>query len=97
MIRQKKNHYDTPIRAKVQGAYEFFIKNSFAIDAKVIFRTFNVSVRFDYEMIRSSAFTRTNLATETRRRKRKATDDQLKKTDNILQNEDLQLKKKRYT
>lgn len=97
MTRQKKNHYDTPTKAKIQGAHQYLIRHAIAFDPRTIFRTFNVSKRSSYEMIQSKASARTSLAVETRKKKRKATDDQLKKIDNILQNEELKLEGKRYT
>lgn len=97
MTRQKKNHYDTPTKAKVQGTHQFFINHAIAFDPRAIFREFHVSERAGYRIITSGASARTNLANKIRGQKRKVTDDQLNEADKILQDEDLQLEGKRYT
>ena len=97
MTRQTGAHYDTPTRARVQGAYQYCIARAISFDSRAIFRTFNVKERSGYNMIRLGASARSGPATETRIRKRKATNDELTEAHNILQDEGLELKGKRYT
>ena len=56
--------------------------------------------RSDYNIIKAGASSRTrhnSNVIETRGRKRKLTDDQIKEADYILQDQDLRLGGKRYT
>ena len=100
MSRPKKPHYDTPTKAKVQGAYQFLISHAIPFDPRAIFQEFGVAERAGYNIIKSGASSRTrhnSSLVETRGRKRNISDDQLKEADHILQDQDLQLEGKRYT
>ena len=100
MSRPKKPHYDTPTKAKVQGAYQSLISHAIPFDPRAIFQEFGVAERAGYNIIKSGASSRTrhnSSLVETRGRKRKISDDQLKEADHILQDQDLQLEGKRYT
>ncbi len=92
--------FDTPTKAKVQGAYQFLRNHEISFDPKDIFMEFDLSERTRCKFIQKEASSRTrhhSNVSETRDRKRKVLKTQLDETDQILQDEDLQLKKKRYT
>lgn len=82
----EKNHYDTPTKANVQGVHQYLIKDAFPFNLRVIFNNFGVSERSGYDMIKEGASSRTRHHTtiiETRGRKRKVTNAQLKEADHI--------------
>lgn len=59
----------------------------FFFDLRDIFREFNVPERTGYRIIQQGASCRRISGTETRGRKRKVTEIQIEKADNILQDE----------
>ena len=77
--------------------YQFCTNHNISFDSRDIFRDFGVSERSGYRIIQQGASSRRHEGIETRGRKRKVTEDQVKKADDILQNEELKLKGKRYT
>ena len=95
------SHYDTPQKAKVQGAYEFLLAKGISIDPREIFQHFGIrSERQGYKIIRNGASSRRrhhSTLVETRGRKSKVTEAQIQEADHILQDEGLQLEGKRYT
>lgn len=50
--RQRKTHYDTLTKAKVQEAYYYLMKHEIEFDPRDIFNDFGVSQRSGYEMIK---------------------------------------------
>ena len=83
------SHYDTPQKAKVQGAYEFLLAKGISIDPREIFQHFGIrSERQGYKIIRNGAFSRRrhhSTLVETRGRKSKVTEAQIQEADHILQ------------
>jgi transposase len=93
-------HFYISTKAKVQEAYQFLRNHEIFFDFRDIFKKFDVSKRTRYKFIQKEAFSRTRHhfnVLETRDRKRKVSKTQLDETNQILQDENLQLKKKRYT
>ena len=97
----RESHYDTPQKAKVQGAHQFLVVKGISHDVRDIFGEFNVEERAGYRMIEagSSSRIRHNIIelNETRGRKSKVTGEQVREADHILQDDDLMLEGKRYT
>lgn len=93
----KYNHYDTPHRAMVQGAYRMLVAKVIPFDPREIFKQFGVSDRAGYKMIQNGASSRTrqNAKQETRGRKCRVTPSQVREVDHFLQEDGLQLEKKR--
>lgn len=51
-FRQRKIHYDTLTKTKIQGICQYFIEHAIFFDARDVFRTFGVSKRSSYEIIK---------------------------------------------
>ena len=89
------------MKAKVQGAYQFLTSKGIPFDARDTFKEFQVSERAGYRMIQEGTFARRrhNMHTklETRGRKSKVTEAQVREVDHILQDEALELEGKSYT
>ena len=88
-------HYDTPRRVKVQKVYEFMFAQNIFFDSRDIFQQFDVSNTVNYELIKNGAFFRRNHSCTSRFYKIKP--EQMRETDQILQNDSLTLKEKRLT
>ena len=55
-IMTSKVHYDTPTKAKVQGAYQFLLKKGIPVDPVEIFEEFGVrSKRTGYRILQEGA------------------------------------------
>ena len=83
-----------PQRPKFKELIKFLISHAIPFDPRAIFQEFGVAERAGYNIIKSGASSRTrhnSSLVETRGRKRKISDDQLKEADHILQDQDLQL------
>ena len=90
-------HYDTPTKAKVQGAYEFLQKKGLSYDPREIFDTFGVTHRTGYRIIKPEASSRQRAhqsLIETRGRKHKMTAEQAREADHLLQDDDLGMEAK---
>ena len=95
MPRQRKNHYDTFVKSKIQKAYYYFTKHEISFDSRDIFKDFDVSERSSYEMIQNEASFRIRNRVkkiDTRERKSKVTKEQIRKTNRLLQTDDLEKK-----
>ena len=95
-------HYDTPLKAKVQGAHQYLSAKGFPHDVRDIFKEFDVrSERAGYKMLEEGASPRKrhhiSEINDTRGRKSKVTREQVREADQILQQSDLELEGKRYT
>lgn len=100
MPRQRENHYDTPIRAKIQGIHEYLLDEGIVHDPRDLFKKYNVSERAGYRMIKKGASARTRHHTElieTRGRRSKVTGEQVREADHLLQEDELELEGKRLT
>ena len=67
-------HYDTPQKAKFQGAYQFLLSKGIPVDPKDIFKEFGVEARSGYRMIERGVSSQTRHHSdlnETRGRKSK--------------------------
>ena len=98
--KQRATHYDTPIRAKLQGIHEYLLDEGIVHDPRNLFKKYGVSERAGYRIIRKGASTRTRHHTElieTRGRRSKITGEQVREADRLLQEDELQLEGKRLT
>ena len=92
-------HYDTPTKAKVQGAYEFLQKKGYPCDPREIFDIFEVTHRAEYRMIKPEVSSKQRAhqdLIETRGRKHKMTAEQVREADHLLQDDDLDMKAKDF-
>ena len=62
--KQRATHYDTPIRAKLQGIHEYLLDEGIVHDPRNLFKKYGVSERAGYRIIRKGASTRTRHHTE---------------------------------
>ena len=85
-----KNH-DTPTKAKVQGAVEFYQKMGLPFFKKDVFRTFNVEHRRGHEFLKPEFFARRhhNISNESenRGRPRIISTNQIREMERILEEE----------
>ena len=96
----KRKHFDTPKRARVQGAIEFLRAKEIDVKNEEVFDFFNVSPASGYRLIRFEASSRTRHnqdLNETRDRKLKVSEAQVAEADKILQEIELELEGKRLT
>lgn len=77
---ERKQHYDTPRKSRVQGAHEFMLAKGIPHDPRDVFDHFEVKERAGYNMIKPGAPSRTyhNSSVETRGRKQKMTSEQVR-------------------
>ena len=60
MSHELNKHYDTPQRAKIQGAVEFFRIKGIPINNHEVFRAFGVRISQGYKILKGDARTRHN-------------------------------------
>lgn len=92
-----QNIYDTPQKAKVQGAYEFLAAKGIPHNEREIFDFFGVKQLLGYDMIQAGAPTRTRKnqdVNEIRGRKRKLTGADVAETDHLLEERELDIEAK---
>lgn len=92
-------HYNTPTKAKVQGAYQFMRNHDIPFQPRDIFKEFGVSDRQGYAIIQSETSRRRHSTDtiETRGRWSKLSGPQVSEADHILQDGELELEGKRLT
>jgi hypothetical protein len=91
-------HYDTPRKAKVQGAYQFLVAQAIPFDPRDIFKQFEVFESVGYKLIQKDTASRRAHhvnRVEKRGRKSKVTCEQVREADHLLQ--DYELDEKRLT
>jgi hypothetical protein len=93
----RNNTYDTPQKAKIQGAYEFLAAKGIPIDPREIFDHFNVQQRSGYRIIEDGAPARTRKnqdLNETRGRKSKLSGADIAAGDSLLEEQELGMEAK---
>ena len=92
----QKSQFDTPKRAKVQGALKFIKAKELAVSNDEVFIFFEVPRITGYRLIDEPSRTRHNQdLIETRGRKSKTTGAQTAEADKILQESEVELEGKR--
>lgn len=84
-IMPPHRHYDTPRRARVQGAYKFLTAHAIPFDPRNIFKQFDVSMNVGYRLIEPDAPSRRNHFRMGR--PYKVTPKQVREADQILQDD----------